>query len=140
MKFDWSTYLDIAQNLLDEVNNSLDQSSTLINTEAKIRCSISRAYYSVFCLARNYLRDVEGDVSLINWKAYNINVHQYVIEEFKKSKNKDQQFIGTCLERMRLDRNQADYDDSVDARILLPKAKKALNSAKKVVDLLNKLS
>lgn len=48
MKFDWSSYLKLAETLFDEVTNSSRQSNSSSMDEAKIRSSVSRAYYSVF--------------------------------------------------------------------------------------------
>ena len=45
MSFEWLEYLDLADNILNQTPV----------TEAKRRCSISRAYYAVFCKSRNYL-------------------------------------------------------------------------------------
>ena len=53
MTFDWSEYLKLAQELAG-------QTVSPANEEAKLRSSVSRAYYAAFCKARNYLRDIEG--------------------------------------------------------------------------------
>ena len=108
MKFDCSSYLEIAQSLFDEVNNSLNQANNFLTNEAKIRSSISRAYYSVFCLVRNYLRDIEGDNNLHTLK---VNVHDYVIKNLLDSKDADRRYFGQCLDRLRINRNEADYQD-----------------------------
>jgi len=44
MSFDWLGYIRLAENLSDE----LDESS--------LRSAVSRAYYGVFCIARNKKR------------------------------------------------------------------------------------
>ena len=105
MRFDWSEYLNLAEELA-AISGDSD------NNEAKLRSAISRAYYAVFCLARNYLRDVEQD-SRLSRKTPDINEHQYVAEKFifHKSKAKKMIKIGENLSRLRLFRNKADYED-----------------------------
>ncbi len=48
MSFNWSEYLNLAQELAG-------RSTEPPNQEARLRSSISRAYYAAFCKARNYL-------------------------------------------------------------------------------------
>lgn len=111
MKFDWSGYFDLAEKLATV--NTNDSAKTV---EAKLRSSISRAYYAAFCLARNYLRDDLGDRELSNPKQSDTNVHWYVIQEFHRlgSRNKKMRKmrqIGLDLENLREKRNMVDYDD-----------------------------
>ena len=137
MKFDWSNYLEVAETLYNEViSTSIQVNSASIN-EAKIRSCISRAYYSAFCLTRNYLRDFEG---YSNLKTLKFSVHNYVIEELGNSKKRDFNKLGNILERLRLLRIQVDYEDYIVFHLLIPKAKQALKYAKKVVQLLQKLT
>ena len=68
MKFDWEEYFNLAKELAGTTE------------EAKLRSAVSRAYYSAFCLARNYLRDIQQDPRLSRNKTYDINDHQYVAE------------------------------------------------------------
>lgn len=112
MNFNWKSYLEFAQNLLDEVRSSWGQEVDLSMQEAKMRSAISRAYYSVFCLVRNHLRDVEGYNELINLKT---DVHKYIIDEILLV-SQDQTFInlGKDLRSLRLLRNKADYDDKIN--------------------------
>lgn len=146
MKFDWSNYLALAENLLDEVissleqtKNSSDNASNELLGEAKLRCVISRAYYSCFCLARNYLRDVEGDREIIKYKEYGIRPHQHVITSFKNSNKKGYKNIGVSLERLIEMRHEADYEDILSLNTILPKAKKAVKIAKQIIDQLRRL-
>jgi len=108
MRFDWSGYFDLARELAT-VNTS--DSAKIV--EARLRSSISRAYYAAFCLARNYLRDDLGDRELSNPKQSDTNVHWYVILEFQTlgSRNKKMREIGLDLEKLREKRNMVDYDD-----------------------------
>ena len=103
MRFDWSEYLNLAQELAATNSDSSD------NREAKLRSAISRAYYSTFCLARNYLRDIEQDPTLFR-NNRDINEHQYVANEFidHPTKMKNMVKIGENLSRLRELRNKAD--------------------------------
>ena len=101
MSFNWWEYLNLAQELAG-------QTTTPAGQEAKQRAALSRAYYAAFCQARNYLRDKEGH-SLPTGS----RVHAYVRDQFKNSFDQTQNQIGHDLNRLRIDRNKADYDDSV---------------------------
>ncbi|MBD2778711.1 HEPN domain-containing protein [Iningainema tapete] len=146
MKFDWYSYLALAEHLLNEVNTSFVQSnnpsdcvdSNSIN-EAKLRCASSRAYYSAFCLARSYLRDVAGYYQLEEWQEYKTRPHEFIISTFRDNKNRDYNRIGVFLERLRKIRNQADYQDSVSFQVLSSEAKYAVNIAKQIIEHLRKL-
>jgi uncharacterized protein (UPF0332 family) len=128
MKFDWSEYLNLAQELAGT------------KVEANLRSAVSRAYYSVFCLARNYLRDIEQDPRLSRNKTYDINDHQYVAEEFIHNRSKSQIMIeiGKDLTRLRKMRNQADYEDTMFN--LQKEAKRALMLAENIISKLNELT
>jgi hypothetical protein len=99
MNFDWSQYFDLAQELART-------SPRAVTREARLRSAISRAYYAVFCLARNHVRDQEG-LSIPREK-----VHSYVTNQFKDSPDSTHSQFGHDLDRLRWDRNKADYDDS----------------------------
>ena len=119
MSFDWLEYLNVAQELAGQP----DRAS---NEEAKLRSSISRAYYAAFIKARNFLRDNEGMVI-----SNQPRVHEYVPRQFEQSRDKKRQQIGYKLRDMRHIRNQADYDDVV---LHLPElSKKTLKLARQVI-------
>ncbi|MEG4288229.1 HEPN domain-containing protein [Microcoleus sp. C2C3] len=127
MKFDWEEYFNLAKEL------------AATTEEAKLRSAISRAYYSVFCLARNYLRDIQQDPRLSRNKTYDINDHQYVAEEFIHNPSKSQTMIeiGKDLSRLRKMRNNADYEDTM---FNLPtQATTALMLAQNIISALSKL-
>lgn len=133
MRFDWSEYFNLAQDLA--ATNS-DRSA---NKEAKLRSAISRAYYSTFCLARNYLRDIEKDPRLFR-KNRDINEHQYLAQEFiyHPNKMKNMVKIGENLSTLRGMRNKADYEDTM---FNLPKeAKTALMLAQNIISALSNLT
>ena len=127
MKFDWSEYFNLAKELAET------------SEEAELRSAVSRAYYSAFCLARNYLRDIEQDPRLSRNKTYDINVHEYVAKEFIHHQPKSQTRIeiGNDLNRLRPRRNNADYEDTM---FNLPtQATTALKLADNIIALLSKL-
>ncbi len=101
MSFDWSEYLHLAQELAG-------QPATVAGEEARLRAAVSRAYYAAFCQARNYLRDKEGH-SLPQGS----EVHKFVYEKFQKSSDSVRVQIGLNLNRLRIERNKVDYDDTV---------------------------
>jgi uncharacterized protein (UPF0332 family) len=100
MSFDWPHYLDVAQELTEQAKDAPPELQ-----EAKYRAAISRAYYAVFGRARHYLRSIDT----IKEPEY-INPHNYVRETFMNSQDRDRRYIGANLDRMREDRNAADYD------------------------------
>ena len=101
MPFNWSYYLDVAQELADQAAEAPPELQ-----EAKYRAAISRAYYAVFCRARNHLRYIDG----IEEPKPPIKIHSYVINTFIDDPDPDRQGIGSHLYRMRDNRNAADYD------------------------------
>ncbi|WP_071191136.1 HEPN domain-containing protein [Trichormus sp. NMC-1] len=137
MKFDWSSYLEVAETLYNEVISTSNQANSASINEAKIRSCISRAYYSAFCLTRNYLRDFEGYTNLRTLK---VGVHTYVITELLGSKERDFIKLGQTLERLRLLRVEVDYEDYIAPNLLISKAKQAIKDAKNVVQLLEKFT
>jgi uncharacterized protein (UPF0332 family) len=95
MNFDWSGYLDLAKELND---------NSIANREAKQRSAVSRAYYAVFNLAKNYLEQVEGHSI-----PKTADAHRYVGDQFRMSTNPNGKTIARDLVRLRRFRNQADY-------------------------------
>ncbi|MBD0314674.1 MAG: HEPN domain-containing protein, partial [Microcoleus sp. T3-bin5] len=94
---------------------------------------------SAFCLARNYLRDIQQYPRLWRHKTYDINAHQYVAEKFIYNQSKSQTMIeiGKDLSRLRKMRNKADYEDTM---FNLPtQATTALKLADNIIALLSKL-
>ncbi|HHT9124250.1 MAG TPA: hypothetical protein ACFYD6_00355 [Candidatus Brocadiia bacterium] len=110
MSFDWKDYVYLADNLLNQTG------------ESYLRSSISRAYYGVFCIARNRK----------GYKSYTgqDNIHWKVINEYKSSSNKNEQNIGRILDKLRKTRNDADYDE--DKPITKAIAQRGVLSAKQI--------
>jgi uncharacterized protein (UPF0332 family) len=116
--FDWSAFLSQAQRLAEG------------RDEAGYRSSISRAYYSVFGLARRRLRDVERLPVPNTGQA-----HDYVWRAFASSASDVHRVaIGTDGRRLRNRRRLADYDDVVADLGLL--SSECLADAQRVIALI----
>jgi uncharacterized protein (UPF0332 family) len=126
MNFDWQEYLTLAQELM------LNPSPLSSGEEARARAAISRAYYAAFIEARNHLHLKEATPV-----PRRENPHWFVIEQFKNSSDKIRRDIGANLERLRLDRNSADYQNQFFAAIFA--ASTALIIASNVINDLKKL-
>jgi hypothetical protein len=100
MRFDWSEYLNLANKLVGA------KSTTPQADEACHRAAVSRAYYAAYCLTRNLARG-RGWVTLTGAAIDHRNVKNH----FKNSRQKNKKQIGVNLERLRADRNDADYKD-----------------------------
>jgi len=98
MTFDWSEYLKLARELAGENGSSA-------NEEARLRSSISRAYFAAYCVARNFLDN----------KGHGIprgpTGHRYICDLLQESIFDEEKQAGVDLNRLRNRRNQADYDD-----------------------------
>lgn len=122
MSFDWSHYIDIAQELFGQAANSPHE-------DANLRSSISRAYYGSFHKARHRLYD-KWSISVPK----DGTAHTQVRQEFKRKNYKQ---IAATLNRMRIDRNRADYEDSIVNLVIT--AKENLKRANQVVTELKKI-
>ena len=110
MSFDWKDYVYLAEDLLNRAE------------ESYLRSSISRAYYGVFCIARNRKGYKKYTGSDVHWK---------VINEYKNSSDKNEQDIGRILDKLRKSRNDADYNE--DRPINKGFAERAVYSAKRIL-------
>ncbi len=115
MSFDWASYIKLAEELAKQPH------------ESYWRSSVSRAYYGVFCTAR----DRKDTTSFSGGK-----IHEIVINSYKNSSNSNEQYIGFLLDKLRKSRNQADYDG--EKRIDKDIAERAVVSAKNILWKLNK--
>lgn len=110
MSFDWKDYVYLAEELLGR------------QEESALRSSISRAYYGVFCIARNKK----------GYKNYTgSNVHLTVINAYKNSQDRNEQSIGQTLDKLRKSRNKADYNE--DRLIDKSLAERMVCSAKQIL-------
>ncbi|NLS77953.1 MAG: HEPN domain-containing protein [Chloroflexi bacterium] len=125
MSFEWAAYLELAENLA----GTPEDDPCL---EAKLRSAISRAYYAAFCTARNHIRDVEGESV-----PQSPRIHEFVSAHFKVESDHSHRDVGVNLDRLRLIRNRADYDDDLDG--LKAMAQKALHRAQHVINRLEGL-
>ncbi len=125
MSFDWSDYLSLAESLSQHPEAPGPE-------EAALRAAISRAYYAAHCTARNFARS--RGITLTRTG----RDHQLVIDYFKESKDKGRKSIGLWLDRLRDDRNKADYDDTLtgDPRL---QAQSSVAQARSVLTKLNTL-
>jgi uncharacterized protein (UPF0332 family) len=125
MSFDWLEYLRLAHQLVAPGPSAVSQ-------EARLRSAISRAYYAAFKMAYNYLRDRDKTIVFVR-----TDVHSLVLERYKYSPDRSHREIGVNLDRLRRERNRADYDDSIER--LPDTAAKALLQAEKIISGLAKL-
>lgn len=92
--FNWRDYFSLAQDLSQR------------GDESGLRSSISRAYYSAFCIARNHASSQGFRITATG------KDHQ-LVERFYSSRASTRN-IGSNLGRLRSARNQCDYQDSVN--------------------------
>jgi uncharacterized protein (UPF0332 family) len=114
MSFDWINYIYVAEEILTK------------SDESYFRTAISRAYYGIFCIARNrkgYRKYLRSDV------------HRMVINSYKDSIDEEEQEIGRVLDIIRKLRNYADYDE--DRLIDRSFAEKAVNLAKYILKIMD---
>ncbi len=114
MSFDWKNYILLSEELAKRPEESC------------LRSSISRAYYGVFCIARNqkgYQRYTEP------------NIHSKIINEYKN--DRILQKVGWDLDQLRKARNSADYDG--DRKIEKSMAERMVGLAKQLLRSLESL-
>lgn len=128
MNFNWEEYLKLAHRLFDDHDNYLEESS--------YRTSISRAYYSVFNLAKNYLINIGENLSNSGYihKQIPLIFNNLSEKELDNSKKKTFIRISNELSILRRMRNDADYDNEIIK--LNNVAKAALIRADKLKDTL----
>lgn len=95
---DWLSYYDLAREWAE------------CPEEAYKRSAISRAYYAMYCIARNKLKDADryhppkcGSDHIYVWNSYKDDLEY-----------PDRVQVGVLGTRLRQARNKADYDDFVD--------------------------
>lgn len=146
MAFDWDGYLHLARSFLTEIDGLNGEDG---ESEAKIRCGISRAYYSALNNSRIFLHKIKMAPSFGGGSS-----HDKVINTFKElseaSNNTEQaktyKRIYNDLRLLKSERIKADYNDiliegitiSKNAKInLLDKSIKRTESILKDLYLLN---
>ena len=123
MTFDWLEYLNLAKDIV-----SVRPISSI--PEEKRRTSISRAFYAAYGLARNFLRDIEGQ------NENRLKQQQYVIDQFI-SHDPDRNEVYTELDRLRDNRRRADYEDEFSG--IDKKVEEALYYSEFIIDRLEVL-
>ncbi|MBM3253946.1 MAG: HEPN domain-containing protein [Candidatus Omnitrophica bacterium] len=113
MGFDWKLYIQLADELITYQRTASFQ-------EAYLRTAISRSYYGVFCIARNFLTTKGISIPPIN-------THKFVREQYLSSQDKVERKIGDSLNRLWRRRKDADYED--EATIDINRAKTAYQMA-----------
>lgn len=98
MNFDWKLYIQLSEELINSQKN-------LFLQEAYYRSAISRSYYGVYCIARNFLA-IKG----INIPK--VDTHRFVRDEYMKSPNKTERKIGNALQNLLIERKDADYENN----------------------------
>lgn len=126
MSFNWADFLTLADALVH--NPSLPGPE-----EASLRSAISRAYYAAFCSARNFARDREK-LTL----EHTARDHQLVKDHFQGARDRTRRKISLDLDRLRDNRNRADYDDSLVGKPV-PIAQSSVAVARNVLSALNSL-
>jgi uncharacterized protein (UPF0332 family) len=128
MSFDYKSYFYLAQELLGETPTKT------VESEAKLRSAISRAYYAVFLTARGYL---EQNTPLII--PNDGTVHAFVKDQFLARGRTDGKFrrIGMTLEFTHHIRKDADYYNTIP--LLQETAKAVLQRAQDALDKLGEL-
>lgn len=132
--FDWIDYLNLASDLENEAKcgNSLG--------EAKRRTSISRAYYSSFNLAKNYLISTGVTFNRSSEVHKEVQFHFEDLSRKEKDSNKRKNLIEISNElgNLRSARNKADYNDTLPRVDKLGQA--SLIRARKIESLVKSLS
>ena len=123
MSFDWESYIQLADELL-----SYQQESDL--QEAYLRSAMSRCYYGIFCIARNYL--IAKNVPIPR-----IDTHKFVRDSYQKSSSNVERKIADNLRRLWVARKDADYEN--EASIDLKRAKTTLNISKSTLTKLRQI-
>jgi uncharacterized protein (UPF0332 family) len=125
MSFNWREFYNLAGNLWDG-------SGPEACVEARQRSAISRAYYSVFIVARNRLQEILG-------RPYKRRtVHQDVRQDLETGTGTSWIELAALLDLMSEHRSNADYDDELKNRpeMLVPLQ---LEAARQGFDLVSKL-
>lgn len=145
LNFDWKYYLILSELLLDEVaklpiSDGRMEENKRQEKESKCRCGISRAYYSAFHMAKNYLIE-QGEALGSSFQTS----HQEVIDKFIHSKNSEWKKIGINLDMLRGHRVRADYykiyvkDQVVSTGDLISNLRSNVRISKKIFKIVNEL-
>lgn len=126
MIFDWTDLWVLANALMRDPSSPGPE-------EGALRSAISRAYYAAFCNARNLARD-RGEFTPTG----SGRDHQLVREHFENSSCQIRRKISADLDRLRDNRNRADYNDVLNSNPV-SLAQSSVAIAKNVLDALASL-
>lgn len=121
MTFQWQEYLDLAIELAGA------------GDEARARTAVSRAYYSAFCSARNWLSENERSFRMPEPGG----THKFVWDSFDEGHETDKKWIAKEGRKLRASRNSADYDDQLSG--IASTAQLSIDRARKILERLRKL-
>ncbi|NIT62022.1 MAG: hypothetical protein GWN00_39260 [Aliifodinibius sp.] len=124
MSFDWRHYFELAEYMQTNADSFPD-------AEACYRSVISRAYYAVYCLARNFVKNVDR-------QDFYSDDHQKVQNYLLQHQDRMRKRVGNQLKTLRQHRNKADYDDTLDEHPF-NKASRALAQTRRILQNLNDL-
>ncbi|QPA31615.1 hypothetical protein [Thermaerobacillus caldiproteolyticus] len=114
--FNWNGYLDLAIELSEREEESCKRSA------------ISRAYYSAYCNARNFLED----------QGYSLdskeNAHAAVWNTFFMIRKNGLNRIAAIGDRLKRKRQQADYDNKIEQLNII--TQRAIDEAKQIQSIL----
>jgi uncharacterized protein (UPF0332 family) len=125
VSFCWKHYLDLAEKLAETKTN-----------EAKLRASISRAYYAAFCNARNYMLNKDNNDFPLrqDHHLYLVKYYKGVLDESKSDVEGIRKQLGKDLDIMRHSRSDVDYKDDVSKLGNLEEAAKdVIKRSKRVI-------
>lgn len=126
MRFSWQDFITLGNLFITQVLLLSPQEEEL--QEAYLRTSISRLYYGIFGLVREALESK-------GFKApKDKSIHLYTIETLRKSESEKEREIGLYLDRLRRERNIADYEREFSVNVA-----RAQNCRKYVESILKKL-
>ncbi len=130
MSYDWRQFLDLAQHLFHLSDGSVDE-------ETRFRNAISRAYYAVFGVARQVLhgKTVDGVPFRFMFDAGDHALLRKSLAGLPAPQSKH----SARVERLRLRRNSADYDDSYCEPNIHSSAQSSLALAVVLLDWLDSL-
>jgi hypothetical protein len=99
--FDWKHYRYVAQELAERQPNDAP------NQEAKLRSSISRAYYAAYCTARNGIPAINGMSKIPD----GVESHTWVLKQYRERRDDTSKEIRQKLSSLKDRRVKVDYDN-----------------------------
>jgi HEPN domain-containing protein len=137
MSFEWTVFKDNAQRFYEL---GLEQTERPEISEGLFRSCISRAYYSAYQYAKEYLINIG---SYYPSQDESRSDHIYVINRFNLVKDQKASFIFNDLNWLRRYRVASDYSKAFEVQGQKPNteksAKEALNAANRVIENIKKL-